>query len=210
MEMPIANQTPTPAKVVARTSECMRRLLEAGLTYDDLQLPIDDPVARYKIVEFWRLGGTTPKSFEFDICYPTLERMLKGARFIHVDARINQESFPLTILDGATYEGRYFTAGERASFSDLGFRMLHSADGNSWMPSRIEHLVRFATRYPKEQEEGDIVALGSVSSFPSLHGGFEAHPCLSLHEGGRALLVVDREHLCAGRPGTRFLAVRRK
>lgn len=50
----IAN--PSPEKVIARTSECMRRLLEAGLTYDDLQKPIDDPEMRERLVHFWKYG----------------------------------------------------------------------------------------------------------------------------------------------------------
>ena len=54
----IAN--PSPEKVIARTSECMRRLLEAGLTYEDLEIPIDDPGAREKIVGFWKDKGLKP------------------------------------------------------------------------------------------------------------------------------------------------------
>jgi len=51
----IAN--PNPEKVIARTSECLRRLMEAGLTFEDLQLPIDDPKMRARLVRFWRSDG---------------------------------------------------------------------------------------------------------------------------------------------------------
>ena len=41
-------------KALSRANECVRRLLEAGLTYEDLQIPIDDPEKRKKIVDFWK------------------------------------------------------------------------------------------------------------------------------------------------------------
>ncbi len=50
----IAN--PEPAKVISRASECMRRLMEAGLTYDDLQEPINNPEMRQRLVHFWQFG----------------------------------------------------------------------------------------------------------------------------------------------------------
>jgi hypothetical protein len=51
----IANHS--PEKVIARTSECMRRLLEAGLTFDALQMPISDPVMRQRLVRYWLAGS---------------------------------------------------------------------------------------------------------------------------------------------------------
>ncbi len=55
MSQNIAN--PSPGKVIARTNECLRRLMEAGLTYEDFQSPIDDPQMRARLVNFWRSGG---------------------------------------------------------------------------------------------------------------------------------------------------------
>jgi hypothetical protein len=46
-----------PAKVIVRVSECIRRLMEAGLSYDALQKPIDDPKFRQWLVERWMSGG---------------------------------------------------------------------------------------------------------------------------------------------------------
>lgn len=62
MSQHIAN--PAPEKVIARTSECLRRLIEAGLTYEDLQSPIDDPQMRARLVNFWRSGGYEPTTDE--------------------------------------------------------------------------------------------------------------------------------------------------
>lgn len=51
----IAN--PTTSQVVGRISELHRRLEEAGLSFDDLQLPIDDPEMRKRLVRFWKAGA---------------------------------------------------------------------------------------------------------------------------------------------------------
>jgi len=50
--MEIANQD--LAKALSRANECLRRLLEAGLNYEDLQTPVDDPEKRKLIVDFWK------------------------------------------------------------------------------------------------------------------------------------------------------------
>jgi hypothetical protein len=52
---PIAN--PEPVEVISRASECMRRLMEAGLTYDALQIPISHPGTRQRLVSYWLAGA---------------------------------------------------------------------------------------------------------------------------------------------------------
>lgn len=56
----IAN--PSPKEVIGRASECMRRLLEAGLPFEALQKPIDDPEMRKRLVRFWISGGVEPST----------------------------------------------------------------------------------------------------------------------------------------------------
>ncbi len=56
MVNPIANQNLTPSQVLGRTNECMRRLFDAGLVFDALQVPIDDPRARERLVKFVNEG----------------------------------------------------------------------------------------------------------------------------------------------------------
>ena len=51
----IAN--PDPAKVISRASECMRRLMEAGISFDELQSPITNPDMRERLVKYWKSGG---------------------------------------------------------------------------------------------------------------------------------------------------------
>ncbi len=62
MADPIANPKAMKAsQVLGRFSECYRRLEEAGLTFADLQYPIDDPEFRDRLVEFWRSYGGKQK-----------------------------------------------------------------------------------------------------------------------------------------------------
>jgi len=56
MATSIANQI-SPSKVIGRLSEWYRRMEEAGLTFDDLQTPIDDPGLRQRLIAFWKSGG---------------------------------------------------------------------------------------------------------------------------------------------------------
>ena len=59
MAKTIANQIP-PSKVSGRLATLHRILEEAGLSYEDLQRPIDDPEMRKRLVRFWRSGGFEP------------------------------------------------------------------------------------------------------------------------------------------------------
>lgn len=54
-------------KVLSRANECMRRLIEAGLTYEDLQTPIDDPEKRKRIVDFWKSQTPEKKLPKLDV-----------------------------------------------------------------------------------------------------------------------------------------------
>lgn len=55
MAKTIAN--PTPSQVSGRLATWHRVMEEAGLTYDALQLPIDNPQMRKCLVYFWMSGG---------------------------------------------------------------------------------------------------------------------------------------------------------
>lgn len=81
MEKTIANQVGF-SQVFGRGAEVLRRLEEAGLTYDDLQVPIDDLEMRKRLVRFWRSGGyestTTQK----------LAREIMGKNFFSVEEAV--------------------------------------------------------------------------------------------------------------------------
>lgn len=54
MSEKIANPNPSPVQVIGRVSECMRRLMEMGLSYEDLQKPITNSEFRRCLVLFWK------------------------------------------------------------------------------------------------------------------------------------------------------------
>lgn len=56
MAKAVANQL-KPSQVSGRLATWHRVMEEAGLTYSDLQKPIDDPKMRKRLVIFWRSGG---------------------------------------------------------------------------------------------------------------------------------------------------------
>lgn len=47
----------TPAEVLKKAGTWFDRMEKAGLQFDDLQLPIDDPIARSRIADFWQNGA---------------------------------------------------------------------------------------------------------------------------------------------------------
>ncbi len=62
----VANQNPDLAKMIARTGECMRRLVEAGVTYEDLQKPIDSPLFRKRLLRLWHSGKSKLPGASFE------------------------------------------------------------------------------------------------------------------------------------------------
>jgi hypothetical protein len=74
MDNTIAN--PTPVQVIGRASECLRRLMEAGLSYKALQVPIDDRERRENLVDFWMGGCVLPTTSQ------KLGREIMGKNFL--------------------------------------------------------------------------------------------------------------------------------
>ena len=67
----IVNQA-TPSQVSGRLATWHRVMEEAGLEYDDLQVPIDDPSFRSSLVEFWRCRGAIAALDVDAIVVPTI------------------------------------------------------------------------------------------------------------------------------------------
>lgn len=66
MAKSIAHPAPSPSQVSGRLSTWHRVMEEAGLTYDDLQKPIDDPAFRKNLVEFWHGDRVTDVNFNVE------------------------------------------------------------------------------------------------------------------------------------------------
>ena len=80
MAQVIAN--PSPTQVLGRANECLRRLLEAGLPFDALQLPITDAEARDRLVTYWSAGCYEPTTDQ------RLAREIMGLSFFGVEEAV--------------------------------------------------------------------------------------------------------------------------
>jgi len=71
-----------PIKAITRASECTRRLMEKGVTLDDMQAVIDDPVLRAKVVRFWKFGGIEPVTTQ------SIAREIMGENYFGIEEAI--------------------------------------------------------------------------------------------------------------------------
>jgi hypothetical protein len=76
----IAN--PGPVQIIGRASECLRRLMEAGLSYEALQVPIDDPEMRKRLVQFWLSAGHGPTTSQ------KRARKIMGQNFLGIEESV--------------------------------------------------------------------------------------------------------------------------
>ncbi len=182
MAQTIAN--PEPAKVISRASECMRRLMEAGLSYDDLQVPIDDPEMRKRLVQYWRSGtpeiagqNTCPVTANYDL---TVEKAIKAGKYDWSNSDINSKNFPSDRKGTAEVAielvqfGRYMESDE----------VLAELDKQGLRPATLPELLAFGAKYPDKQREFPIVALGSVWRY---RGGYRDVAYLYSYAGDRYL-----------------------
>ncbi len=72
MKESIANQM-SPSQVSGKLATWHRVMEEGGLTYDDLQKPIDDPVMRQRLIRYWRAGA------------PDCAREIMGANYFGIE-----------------------------------------------------------------------------------------------------------------------------
>ncbi len=157
----IAN--PEPAKVISHASECMRRLMEAGLSYEDLQTPINDPEMRQRLVQYWKTkahaipsGNLFPVSVDYST---TLEQMIAEGKYDWSNSDINSKNFPT-----ASQVGQVTVNVELVHFNrNIGSEeALQELDKVGYRPANLSELLAFGAKYPDRQREFPIVALGSV------------------------------------------------
>ena len=55
MEPTIASQD--AMRVIDRMNQCIRLLLKEGLPFEAIQMPIDNPDMRKRLIRFWACGG---------------------------------------------------------------------------------------------------------------------------------------------------------
>ncbi len=206
----IANQevnTVDASKVIGRSAECLRRLMEAGLSYADLQLPIDDPEMRDRLVRFWKSGGEEVKQAAdgairlfVDYTRP-LAKMLKDGRFDdYVSPDITEKHFPITQRPNGEVEMKVFHFNRVMEFDEV----IREMDKEGYRPAELPEGLAYAKANPNEQRKYLIAILGSVwRGWP----GGRGVPGLSEWDGRRKLGLDwcgDGWH-----EDCRFLAVRK-
>jgi len=199
------------SKVIGRSAECLRRLMEAGLSYADLQRPIDDPEMRDRLVRFWKSGG---RKYLFDraikgvvrlfVDYTrSLAEMLKDGRFDSVNSDITENHFPITKRPNGEVEMKLFHFN-RAMDSDEAIKEM---DKEGYRPAELPEGLAYAKANPDEQRRYPIALLGSVWQDWGGDRSVPYVPCLCGDGGGRVLHLGWFEggwsSLC------RFLAVRK-
>jgi hypothetical protein len=111
---PIAN--PEPVKVIGRASECMRRLMEAGVTYDALQTPIDDPAMRERLVNYWLAGAP-----ELTVALPTVAAIAYEPTSSQIRARAIMGANFLGVEEVIGHYGAAYTTDQLAALAEIPF-----------------------------------------------------------------------------------------
>jgi len=173
MEKSIANQevsTVDASKVIGRSAECLRRLMEAGLSYKNLQLPIDDPKMRDRLVRFWKSGGQEVKQavdsvarIFVDYTKP-LQRLIDDNHFNYVNSGITEEYFPIIKRLNNKVKIRVFSTqdlvGETKCVTSK--EALKALTEKGYRPAELPEGLAYAKANPNEQKKYPIVVLGSI------------------------------------------------
>jgi hypothetical protein len=150
------------AKVIGHASECMRRLLEAGLSYEALQMPIDDPEMRGRLVRFWMSGGFTLAAADvFHIVVnhaESLAQMITVGNYDWVNPNISEKNFPVKGKGQVEFNVELVHYGKSMNSDNI----VQDMASRGLRPATLLELLAFGTAYPDKQREFPIVAFGSV------------------------------------------------
>lgn len=150
------------AKVIGRASECMRRLLEAGLSYEALQMPIDDPEMRGRLVRFWMSGGFTLAAADvFHIVVnhaESLAQMITVGNYDWVNSNISEKNFPVKGKGQVELNVELVHYGKSMNSGNI----VQDMASRGLRPAILPELLAFGAAYPDKQREFPIVAFGSV------------------------------------------------
>ncbi len=149
------------------------------------------------------LGEFLPESIVLTVDYSTgLEAMIAAGRYDWRNSDITPERFPISGTGIVKFEARLIHPDRDISSDDAEAQIRALDPQNPWEPGKIEHLLSFGAKFPKEQRKRPIVGLGSVARVD----GCCDVPCLDRDGSERGL------HLLWGGDGwdavSRFLAVR--
>jgi hypothetical protein len=193
MATSIANHAVSPGKAISRLAECYRRLEEAGLTYEDLQRPIDDAEFRKRLVQFWKLGHAplsvaVADGYAITVDYTkSLADMIAAGKYNWMNRDITAANFPVTGKGLST---------EQVGTVKLKIVLFHpnrdiesedvvkELDQKGLCPATLPELLAYGARYRKTQHKFPILALGSSWVHPL---GFRFVPRLQGNSRKRCL-----------------------
>ena len=75
---------PDPVRVISREGECLRRLMEGGLSFETLQMPISDEGMRRRLISYWLLLGHEPTPSQ------KLAREIMGKNFSGIEEAVQR------------------------------------------------------------------------------------------------------------------------
>lgn len=192
------------AKVIGHASECMRRLLEAGLSYEALQMPIDDPEMRGRLVRFWMSGGFALAAADvFHIVVnhaESLAQMITVGNYDWVNSNISEKNFPVKGKGQVEFNVELVHYGKSMNSDNI----VQDMASRGLRPATLLELLAFGAAYPDKQREFPIVAFGSVWLRWS---GQEHVACLGSDGSKRGLDLAVWDDGWSG--NCRFLAVRK-
>jgi hypothetical protein len=169
----IANLNVSPSQVSGKLATWHRVMEEAGLSYEDLQAPIDDPEMRERLVTAWKNGArvevryTQPMTFTvfppIEIDYrpflkdpnEAFQQMVAAGSYGEVNQHFTHENFPIRMRGEVVRVTPVLVHVNRAVRPAEGLREVYTSN-DLWRPG-VEHGLAFGAKYPKEQEKYPIV-----------------------------------------------------
>ena len=199
MADPIANPKVMKAsQVLGRFSECYRRLEEAGLTFNDLQYPINDPEFRDRLVEFWRSYGgkqKIDKAGSKPASSKSLPALISAGKFGYVNPNITEANFPDVGIgqDFKVYDFKKTVSSDYA---------IKEMDKDGYHPANLRELLIWALANWNGKDL--VAALGQIWRGSD---GDRFVPCVDGWGGERGLGLSCLGGGWSG--GCRFLALRK-
>jgi hypothetical protein len=134
----------------------------------------------------------------------TLDQMIQAGKFEWMNNEINFHQFPVQGEGKVVFEARLFHFQGPISSRDAEQAIKESDAERPWQVARLEHLLAYGAKFPTEQRNHPILALGSVGD--AAYFGKRNVPYLYRRVTGRSLHL---DWWCNDWPPLyRFLAVR--
>lgn len=118
----------------------------------------------------------------------SLGAMIADGNYDWVNPDITAKRFPtIATYICPQFETKLFHINRYTSAEDAVTAIKNDDPQNPWEPAKIEHLLAFGAKYPEEQRQHTIIALGSVAEVV----GSRFVPFLDGYDGAKRYLALD-------------------